>query len=367
MAFKVGYYTTCSPFYGSKLAMWRHHDATFKRLCDEENVEFHVLLPVVGGQSHVDKLYQGNKGVLYPTLRDMNFTFHADMDDNIELDALYLDDIHTYFKITIGERTYLPEEQDAYLRRLIERMIAENKPIIFSDTDGFCTEILEDNKAEMMDLFNDYKGYHKLKVTSPFDNPIHDNFYLIPFEVDPATFQEIKPLSEREFLLRYVGNEYYREHFLPIFDKLSKVGNVRVNGAGWGKYHSQCPDVDWSVKITMTPDGVNKVYGDSAVGLTGRSSYNAKKGQEIYLYRWKEYLAAGTLIIPENLPSYTSKLPDGSLTVDDILTWSDNKLASYFDMSDEDYKDLVEKQREKAVEFFGVDKWVPVFKEMFEI
>lgn len=368
MAFKLGYYNTCSPFRGSRIAFWRHHDAVFSKLCKDDDLEIHVILPVVGGSQYVEKLYRkGDKGVLYPTLRDMTIIFHEVPNIDLELDALYLDDIHTYQEVKIADTTCTVDGQRRFMTELIEKMISRNKPIVFSDTDGFCTEILEDTKAEMMDLFNTYKGYEKFKLTSPFHNPVHKNFYLIPFEVDPAKFQTVQPLSERNYMLRYVGNEYYREHFVPLFDKLSGVGRVMVNGAGWNKYKDQALGVEWKPKISMTPDGVNTVYGDSALGLTGRSSFNAKKGQEIYLYRWKEYLQAGTLIVPENLPSYTSKLPVGTLTADDILQLPIEDLSRILDMSDEEYKSAVTNQRAKALEFFGVDRWVPVFREMFEM
>lgn len=367
MPYKVGYYATVSPFYSSKMALWRLHDASFQRLCDEYDVEWHVVMPVVGGQTFCDRLYNGDRSVLYPTIQSWKIVFHEDLDDNIELDALYLDDLHTYFKTQVKGKEFTVQQQKDYICRLIERMIRERKPIIFSDTDGFTTEVLNDTPAHMLELFQRYKDYDKLKVTSPFHNPVHKNFYLIPFEVDPDKLQPIRPKSQREFLLRYVGIQYYRTHFIPLFDKLSKVGRVRVNGSGWNPYKHLAPDVEWQVKIMMTPEGVNQVYGDSVVALTGRSTFNAERGQEIYLYRWKEYLTAGTLIIPENLPSYTSKLPEGSITFDDVLSWDVQQLKDYFDMSDEEYERIVTAQREKALEFFGVDNWVPVFREMLEI
>jgi hypothetical protein len=369
--FKLGYYTTCSPFFGSRIAFWRHHDATFAKLCKEHDLEIHVIMPVPGGQTYIDRLYlQGDKNVLYPTLRDMNITFHMG-EDNLgdTLDAIYLDDIHTYQDVRIGDTTYTIPGERFFMSYILDKMVQRNKPIIFSDTDGFCTEILEDTKAEMMDLYDLYHTYSNFKITSPFVNEKLESskFYEIPFEVDPKNFQKVVPISKRTHLLRYVGNEYYRHHFVPIFDKLSELGKVAVNGSGWNKYKEEAPNVEWGPRMSMTPDGVNQVYGDSILGLTGRSSYNEEKNQEIYLYRWKEYLTAGTLIIPENIEAYTSKLPEGNLTTDDLLSRTFTEFWDTFLHGDEAYEKLINDQREKALQFFGVDKWVPVFMKMFEM
>ena len=104
MSYRIGYYTTASPLYGAKLAFWRHHDAIFNKLCQESDVELHVILPVYGGSKFMSRLYAGDKSVLYPTLRTMNLVFHQGSREELRdvwesLDALYLDDVHTFSDI----------------------------------------------------------------------------------------------------------------------------------------------------------------------------------------------------------------------------------------------------------------------------
>lgn len=367
--YKIGFYTTCSPFYGSRLAMWRHHDATWNILCRDHDVELHVILPVVGGAEFSKKLYgDGDTSVLYPTLRTQNIVFHEHPDTLPELDALYLDDIHTYSE-DVGIH---PDDQHKVLKDLIYKMSVRRAPIILSDTDGFTTEILENTEAAMMDLYNYTKSItDDYTVISPFinDKIPEKNRVLVPFEVDPSTLNNvITPLSKRPYLCRMIANFYYREHYIPILNSLSDAGTVQVNGSGWNPYKEKMPNVIFKKGISMSPNNVDSVYNMSAIGLVGRSGYNIEHNQVIYLYRWKEYLQAGIRIVPEDVKQYTDLLPEGSFTTADILNLSPLEIKErLLDISDEEYLKIIQDQRESALEFLSVHKWVPVFREILRL
>lgn len=372
MSYRIGYYTTASPLYGAKLAFWRHHDAIFNELCQESEVELHVILPVYGGSKFMSRLYAGDRSVLYPTLRTMNLVFHQGSREELRdvwnsLDALYLDDVHTFSDIEYeGVLPYRAGDLESMMEEVLEISMHRRIPILLSDTDGFCTDVLEDAPAFMLKIYEKLLKYNNWKLISPFLNPkvAPQDIEVVPFEVDPSLLNhDLKSLHERSYFCRMVKNFYYNEYYLPILDKMTTIGHVLVNGSGWNPYKSQYPSIDFKVGIPMTPESVTSIYNDSVVSMVGRNQKHIEWGTEIYLYRWKEYLTAGTLIVPEDLKTYTDLLPDGTLTTDDYLYDIDRVVSTFTEMTDTKYLDLIESQRSKALEFFSVDRWVPVFKK----
>lgn len=372
---KLGFYTTSSPLYGAKLAFWRHHDALFNILCEEYDVEIHVILPVYGGDTQLESLYKGNRNVLYPTLRNMNIHFYPPETSTLELkciwdslDALYLDDVHTFD--SLGNRS--KKDMENLMLDCLNTMISKGKPIVLSDTDGFATDILEGKEAFLKTIYEILydSHYHNYYVVSPFiASHLKEGTKLIvaPFEIDRRTLNlEYPDKSERQYFSRLVKNMYYNEYYLPILEGMSKCGPVLVNGNGWKPYIQKYPSIEFKTSIPMLPSTVNEVYNSAVTCMIGRNQYHIDWGTVLIQYRWKECLQAGIIIIPENISLYKEWLPEGSITTDDFLNNLEYCKVYFNTMSDQDYKNIVEMQRKVALEYFEVHNWVPLFLELFD-
>ncbi len=284
----------------------------------------------------------------------MNIHFHDELYKG-PLDALYLDDLHTFDVRGFDKNTMV-----AHIRHLIEDMILASKPVILSDTDGFCIADLEGQRAVIRDIYEEFST--EVDVITPFVKGMPPHWHFIPFEVDPDTInRNLTPLPHRPYILRYVGNEYYRSSILPLLDKLSNYGRVQVAGAGWKKHQAAHPNIEWSPKLPMTPSSVISTYSQSKFGYVGISDYNRGHDQVLYLYRWKEYLTAGTFIITESLPEFTSLMPF-SVSQDDIMQNPDMVIHLTTSPDIEGYVQSVNTQREALLQFFGVDTWLPIFE-----
>lgn len=375
--YKLGWLTSCSPLYVSKLPDWKHHDALLKYLVRDYNVEIHVPVPQAGAPEMMDKVYKGNTTPLYHTLRDLDIQFYPEMKPVWEvasvLDGLVLDGLALFQEIEVlctGEKIS-PETQYQYVDLLIENLLSCDKPVILVDNDKVCTRPFNEKEDNVLrKYYLTYKGYDKFYVFSPYDQELDlrrpEFFKHVPFEVDPESLRSITPVEERDHILRYVGNNYYKsETHVPVFDILSKVGEVRVNGKYWTEEDQKnSPNVHYGPAVSLSQDNMMSIYGKSLLGLSGAS---AMHDESLYHLRWKEMLIAGVYIINEDSTYLQDKLPAQPYNFKTLRDADLHELENFIKVLKEEYEYLVEKQREHAMEFFSVHKWIPLWVEILEI
>lgn len=367
--YKLGWLTSSSPLYVSKLPDWKHRDAILPLLMNK-GVEIHVPIPQVGSPEMMDRLYKGDTKVLYHTLRDLGIHWYPEIRKDLKLDGIFLDGVSYFQDIVLGEGILSAEEQELALWNILDDMVYRDKPIVISDNDMVCTRDFIDGQTHMLTkVYNYYKGYKKFHILSPMMQELPGNvsYHHIPFEIDPDTINPtIVPAVNRRFLAKYVGNNYFKtDTHIPVFNKLSKLGRVSVNGSRWTKEDKQlAPYVEWGPAVTLSHDNIHKTYCDSILGLSG---YGAKQPRSLYHLRWKEFLIGGIYIVTEDTPTLAHLLPEDTLSFDYIRETPSKQLTPLLNNIVAHYVELVEAQREQAIDFFRADKWLHVYTKVFEI
>ncbi len=380
--YNLGWMTSCSPLYVSKLPDWKHHDALLTVLRNKyPNLNIIVPIPQAGAPSMMKRLYNKDTSVLYHTLRDLNIEFRSNlapvesMADH--LDGLVLDGLAVFQEVIVPtggiDRVCTADQQYRYLYELVKAMLSLGKPVILVDNDKVCTRPFnpeEDNVLRR--LFCTFVTAKSLYVFSPYQQSLvklglpESNFRHVPFEVHPDTLMDINPAEDRPYLLRYVGNNYYKsETHVPVFEKLSRIGRVKVNGKYWTKEDRQKSfRVEYGPAITLSHDNLHRVYGSSLIGLSGASSAH---DPSLYHLRWKEMLISGVYILNEHSEYLKPLLPEQPYDFETIRDADDRELQQYIDSLRINYVDLVQEQREQAMKFFSVYRWVPVWEEVLRI
>lgn len=382
--YKLGWLTSCSPLYVSKLPDWKHHDALLKYLVRYYDVEIHVPVPQAGDPKMMSKVYAGETTPLYHTLRDLGIKFYSELEpvDVVaeRLDGLVIDGAAVFQEVTILStgKVITPEEQYIYIDNLIERLLSQLKPVILVDNDKVCTRPFNEKEDNVLrKYYMKYKEYYKTRYTeslyfyvfSPYDQKLTlrpGNFYHVPFEVDPESLRPITPIEDREYLLQYVGNNYYKsETHVPVFDILSKVGKVRVCGKYWSDEDKKnSPLVEYGPAVSLSQDNMMRIYGSSILGLSGASEMH---DESLYHLRWKEMLIAGVYILNEDSCYLQDKLPPQPYNFRTIRDANLKDLKSFIEDLKVGYESKVELQRSKAMEFFSVHTWLPVWLEALGI
>lgn len=374
--YKLGWLTSCSPLYVSKLPDWKHHDALLKYLVRDHDVEIHVPVPQAGASEMMDKVYKGNTTPLYHTLRDLNIKFYSELIPTMyvahDLDGLVLDGLALFQEIEVlctGQKL-TPEIQYRYVDLLIGDMLSLSKPVVIVDNDKVCTRPFNEKEDNVLrKYYHKYKDYTTFYVFSPYEQKLDispSRFKHVPFEVDPESLRPITPVEERDHILRYVGNNYYKsETHVPVFDVLSKVGDVRVNGKYWTEEDQKnSPNVHYGPAVSLSQDNMMSIYGKSLLGLSGAS---AMHDESLYHLRWKEMLIAGVYIINEDSKYLQDKLPTQPYNFKTLRDADLHELENFIKVLKDEYEYLVEKQREHAMEFFSVHNWIPLWVEILGI
>lgn len=376
--FNLGWLTSCSPLYSSKLPDWKHHDALLRKLVSEGNIKIHVPVPQAGATSQMHKLlYEKDDRQLYHTLRGLGMIWYEDLNpvDEVSntLDALVLDGVAVFQEVELKDKVLTSEDQYNYIDSLICSMLSKKKKVFLIDNDNVCARVfLEEDDNSLRKFFLKYKDSEYLYVLSPYDQSEtlgipKERTRHIPFEVDRTT---LKPIildgNSREYLLRYVGNNYYKsETHVPVFEKLGHLGKVHVNGKFWSKeIQESSPHVTYGPSISLSHDNLLNVYGDSILGASGFSKMHDKS---LYILRWKEFLIGGTYIILDESPYLSPLLPPQDYTFEKIRESSIEELRDYIAYVKGNYLQLVESQREVALEFFSVDRWYKVWCDLLGI
>lgn len=375
----VGWVTSTSPFYSSHLPDWKHHDVLLNEL-SSEGVSIISPLPPIGTPAMVSRMMSGDKRVLYHTLRtvDLKFLTMPDLQEVSDtLVSLVLDGVSEFQEVVVGTTVYDKEMQEKYMHDLIEIMLSKKKNVVLIDNDCVGSRtFLEGNILES--YIKEFVGDPHLYVLSPYFQTIPglspDNFYHMYFEVDKDSLRPINPLSKREYLLRYVGNNYFKSRtHVPIFDKLSRLwwrspNKVLVNGSAWS-LDDQCnsPRVIYKPRISLSHDTMYNVYGNSVLGLSGVSE---KQDTSLYHLRWKEMLIAGTFIIAEDSPYLKDALPPQPYTTSTLRDADVQEVSDWLDTltsNDSTYEKAVQSQRDRLIEFFSLERVLPIWKKILSI
>ena len=218
---KICYVTFWSPWKSSGVKVWQHHDAVLKYLCKDYNAEIMVGIPPKG-PSYLAEVIAGKKSRLMSSVASLPITFFDDTYKG-DFDALLLE-INELYSVPGFEEGSIKYSAD-YLATEIERMIIHAKdtgiPIIWYDPDLY---LLEGSNGGVKtrdggdvyssfgkEMYDKYFHITKSTIMSSMKNHPVDTCVFVPFNVDPEslpTADHIKPKSEREFITRYVGNEF---------------------------------------------------------------------------------------------------------------------------------------------------------------
>lgn len=370
--FRLGFFSTCSPLYVSKLPDWKIHDSILKLLCEEHNVEIHVPIPCTGSEKMMDRVYRGDKTPLYHTLRPLPITFYPEINEGIDLDGAFLENMGYFFDVEANGKLITKDEQEEAFYRILDKLVERDKPILILDNDYACTANLEEEPYVLYHVYQRYKDYNKLCVIAPMTETLQPNvkFRHLPFPLDVTTIrQDINPVENREYLVHYIGNNFNKtETHIPVFQKLSKFGSVAVSGYRWSKEDKDMvPEAKWRSAISLSHDNIYNVFGNSVLGISGYSTFQRDLYKDLYHLRWKEFLIAGIYIVTENYKTLIDLMPEGTLIFDQIPNIPDNEMREKLDYIKANYIKLVNEQRDACVDFFDSRKLLPHYLELLEI
>lgn len=370
--YKLGFVSTCSPLYVSKLPDFKIHDSILKLLCEEHNVEIHVPLPCTGDEKMMSRVYSGDTKPLYHTLRTLPITFYPEITLNLDLDGIFLENLGYFFDVEVNGKLITKEEMEEGLYRILDSMVERHKPILLLDNDYACTANLEENPYVLHYVYERYKTYDKLCVIAPMTQNLLPNvkFKHLPFPLDVTTIRnDINPVDHREFLMHYVGNNFNKtETHVPVFQKLAPLGNIAISGYRWSKEDKEkVPTARWRSAISLSHDNIYQVFGNSILGISGYSTFQRDYYKDLYHLRWKEFLIAGIYIVTENNPELINLMPEGNLVFDEIPNMDSKILEEKIDFIKNHYNFLVRQQRDACVDFFDSRRLLPHYLELLEI
>lgn len=370
--YSLGFFSTCSPLYCSKLPDFKIHDSILKLLCEDYNVEIHVPMPCTGNERMMERVYKGDRTPLYHTLRGLPITFYPEIKEDLDLDGAFLENMGYFFDVEVNGKLITKTEQEEAFYRILDKLVERNKPILMLDNDYACTANLEKEPYVLYHVYQRYKDYDKLCVIAPMTQHLQPNvkFKHLPFPLDITTIRsDINPVENRQYLMHYVGNNFNKtETHVPVFQKLSKFGSVAVSGYRWSKEDKEMvPNARWRSAISLSHDNIYSVFGNSILGISGYSTFQRDMYKDLYHLRWKEFLIAGIYIVTENNPELISLMPEGTLVFDQIPSTDDLVLKDKLDYIVGNYTRIVNEQRDACVDFFDSRRLLPHYLEMLEI
>lgn len=372
MSYNLLFMSTCSPLYCSKLPDWHLRDCILDKLIKDHDVKVHVPIPQAGDTKMMERVYSGDTKPLYHTLRDLDIKFYPEIVEGIEFDGAMLEGLAIFQDIDAFGKHFTAKEQEDALFRMLDKLVSSDKPIVLLDNDYVCTRPFNGDEHFLEKVYHKYKNYNKLCVIAPMTEYLEPNvkFRHLPFPVDVNSIRvEINSYDSREYLCRYIGNNYNKsETHIPVFNNLSRYGKVFVNGYRWSQEDKKnAPDVKFSIAVSLSHNNIYNVFGNSVLGISGYSSYQRDYYKDLYHYRWKEFLIAGTYIVTENCKELIEMMPEGTLIFDQIATMDLSNLKDRLNYIKDNYINLVKEQRECCIEWCRVENILPHYLELLEI
>lgn len=370
--FNLMYVSSASFWKNACIKPYQHHDVLLKYLNRIMPLEIHIALPMSGDSYFKDLLETGNKSRVMSTWRDLPFHIYPTLYDG-PIDGMLINGNGATWNYTLPDGTEVSDIEacDYLVNRAIE--CRENGlPVILFDPDNFVSFIDGNADNKSFDkrvnfcyrIYEELKDYDKFTLASPFEYGSmiqHPGEIFMPFTLDKEIQTEIKPLSERSCFTKYVGNNYYREHFVEYFKSCARFGVTEVYGSGWTHFHESCPEVAWKHKFPLTTDRVYDFYSDSQIGLYGSPPPLTKLGH--YTLRVREFYEAGTLIVPEDVEHLKSAICIDFFNVNiqnDILGSDTNPLEG---LTDSLYEEIVQEQRAKLIKKFDAEQYAQQIAE----
>lgn len=350
------------------LKFFQHHDALFNAMQKYiPDMQIHLGVPMKGA-TYLRKLIEDHNDTrVIDTWKNLPYHVYPDLYTG-DYDAMIINGSEDFQDVQAPYRTIPTQEIYDYIYNKALACIHDDKPCILFDPDNYINEniCVDPDKNLARRVHDAMKNYKKYFLAGPFelgvDRDSYNSYVFTPFTINPDDHVSptIRPLSERRYITRYVGNNYMRDNFFPYFDELSNYGKVQVVGSGWTKYHSQNSKIEWTAKSPLTTDKVADFYGNSMVGLYGTTTRPSFRKGGHYTLRIREYYQAGILVIPEADHILASKREFG-ITTNDL---NDLHLDSIYDQT---YDELVKYQRSQILEFFNADGYAQLWCELLQM
>lgn len=345
----------------SMFAFFRNHDILFKYTDKKLPLQIHLGIPMKG-ETFFKGLLEGDDRNVIKTWKCLNYKVYESLYEGT-FDGLLINGSEDFWDITLPDETTLSgQDINKYVLNKCEEAMKDNKPVILYDTDGFILNMVKSSDKPSLSkrIYDLCKDYNKFTVQRPFEESLNLECreMFLPFTLDPETAREdIVPYEEREYFTRYVGNNYFRDNFVPYFKASTNYGKVQVCGSKWDKYHEEIPEIEWKHKFPLTLDKSKEYYSNAKVGLYGTAG--SHKELKHFTLRIREFYDAGVFIIPEDEEYLTEKicLDENRITTTDLLN---NKEINIKD----NYEELVLKQRKKIEQFFNAELYVDEFVKL---
>lgn len=347
-----------------------HHDLIFKYLNRLMPIDIHIGLPMPGDTYLRDYLETGNKSRIMTSWKDLPFHLYPDLYYG-DIDGMVINGSGTANDHVRADGTVIDKEIVAnyIVSRAIECM-NNGLPVILFDPDNFICSLdgkgnhkwIKENTNYTARVYEALKDYDKFTLASPLESGTdahHRSEIFVPYTIDKEISVPIKPLSERNYYTKYVGSNYYRDHFVEYFKKCSEFGKVLVAGAGWTGYKN-IDSVEWKRKFPLTAENIYGFYSDSKIGLYGSPPQLVNKGH--YTLRVRDFYDSGVFIVPEAYPHYIESMciDNYPMTIKHITNFGFDLIK---DLSDSDYESLVLQQRELLIKKFDAEQYAEIFAD----
>lgn len=367
--FNLVYVSTASFWKNACIKPYQHHDYLFKYLNRIMPLKIHIAVPMSGDTYFKNLVETGNDSRVMSTWKQLPYKVYPGLYTG-EMDGLFINgNGATWDKYTLCDGSEVNAEQMCnYIVNLAIQCRENNLPVILHDPDNFVNFV--DGKENKVSnkltnytyrVYNLLKDYDKFTMSSPFEfgsAANHPGELFIPFTLDKEIRTPIKPYEDREFFTRYVGSNYYRDHFVDYFKKCTQFGRTQVAGSGWSWYQKNVKEpIEWKHKFPLTTENVYDVYSDMKIALYGTSKvYN---GHGHYTLRIREFYEAGVFVIPEDYDYMINSIClDGRpYTIQDLMN------DKSFDFIKQDYEALVDEQREKLIKKFDAQQYAEIIAD----
>lgn len=365
-------YVSISSFWKTAcIKPYLHHDIIFKYLNRMMPIDIHIALPMPGENYLRQYLETGRDSRIMTSWKSLPFYVYPDLYTG-QVDGMVINGSGTANEHVCADGTILPKELIAdYIVNQALQCKQNGCPIILFDPDNFVCSLdgnssghrwINDRTNYTARVYDLCKDYEKFTLASPLEcgtDMHHPSEIFIPYTLDKEIDVPIKPLSERNYFTKYVGSNYYRDHFVEYFDKCSEMGKTLVAGAGWTGYHKSYPNIEWKRKFPLTAENMYDFYSDSQIGLYGSPPALVNRGH--YTLRVRDFYESGVFIVPEAYDHYIKSIciPDYFYTISQLK--SGVKFGE--GLSDDDYENIVRKQREVLVKKFDAEQYAEIFAE----
>jgi hypothetical protein len=334
-------------------------------------IDIHIALPMPGTNYLCQYLETGRDSRIMKSWKSLPFHVYPDLYTG-EVDGMVINGSGTSNEHVCADGTVLSKDiiADYIVNRALYCMM-NNLPIILFDPDNFVCSLdgdsskhrwIKDKTNYTARVYELCKDYEKFTLASPMESGTdvhHPSEIFVPYTLDKEINVPIKPLSERQYFTKYVGSNYYRDHFVQYFNECSKIGKTLVAGAGWTQYYESYPDIEWKHKFPLTAENIYDFYSDSQIGLYGSPPALADRGH--YTLRVRDFYDSGVFVVPEAKEHYIESIciSEYFYTIEHLL----NGIKFGEGLSDDDYENIVRKQREVLIKKFDGEQYAEIFAE----